>query len=290
MRDNPAKLIGNRSQVFICACIFSSAVLLALKRSGCRADTTTSQLSTDMGPGWYPADFDVYLQSLRSFSQQIEAGVAPSINCDVTKFGDGWGAHILCNRAPAPDQPCNFYSFGISTDYSFDTDLATRWNCTGFAADPTIVHPSLLHSQVTFHSVAAKMLTPSQFTVTSSMPALKKWLGHDFIDVLKMDCEGCEYSLAKDVWFEEPDFFNHVGQFAVEMHTSRAWLKTQEAVYSLGRLFYMLDKAGLVLQDAEITGCARIKEEEGCMEEVIESGFPCGVTKSCHNYLFARSV
>lgn len=32
----------------------------------------------------------------------------------------------------------------------------------------------------------------------------------------QMDCEGCEYALARDVLAEDPAFFHHVSQFAVE--------------------------------------------------------------------------
>jgi hypothetical protein len=55
----------------------------------------------------------------------------------------------------------------------------------------------------------------------TSMPGLRRWLGHERVTILKADCEGCEYSLARDVLEEDPDFFQHIDQFTVEVHYSR---------------------------------------------------------------------
>jgi hypothetical protein len=123
--------------------------------------------------------------------------------CDVELFGSQWGTHQLCKRQDVareqhPNDACAFLSFGISVDYSFDTDLAERWKCQGFAADPTIVHKSQLHDLVTFHNIAAKTLRDNQEKRVAkrpwwiaSVPAVKRFLGIKHIDVLKMDCEGC---------------------------------------------------------------------------------------------------
>jgi hypothetical protein len=120
--------------------------------------------------------------------------------CDVELFGSQWGTHQLCKRQEVTNEheECTFLSFGISFDYSFDTDLATRWKCHGFAADPTIVHPSQLHDLVSFHNIAAKTLRDNQEKQDAklpwwiaSVPTVKKFLGLKHIDVLKMDCEGC---------------------------------------------------------------------------------------------------
>jgi hypothetical protein len=228
----------------------------------------------------------VALDAIRRIAAQLQGRVTSS--CLLALFGNEWGHHTLCDYKPA--QPCQFYSFGISNDYSFDTDLARKWGCHGFAADPTITHPSKLHPNVTFHSIGAKVRTASAFQIVTSMPALRNWLRHSHVTVLKMDCEGCEYSLGEDIALEDPSFFTHVDQFAVEVHVSKNWLETQDARYSLGLLYYFLDEAGLKLQHAEILGCDPRKESIGCMDEFTEMGYPCGLGKSCHNYLFARHV
>lgn len=35
-----------------------------------------------------------------------------------------------------------------------------------------------------------------------------KWVGWDHLDVLKMDCEGCEYALARDILKEDPGMYS----------------------------------------------------------------------------------
>jgi hypothetical protein len=169
-------------------------------------------------------------------------------------------------------------------------DLASGWGCHGFAADPTVVHPAKIHPNVTFHSIGAKMRGPSRFPFITSMPALRRWLHHQRIAVLKMDCEGCEYSLGEDVQEEDPEFFRHVDQFAVEVHVSRHWLDSSDALHALGLLYLYLEAAGHELQHALIKGCAPWHEKVGCMQELEAMGYPCGIGKSCHNYLFAKRV
>lgn len=216
-------------------------------------------------------------------------------NCTTTKFGKGWGAHSLCDIPPAKDTPCTFVSFGISNDYSFDVDMAERWNCRGFASDPTIVHPSQLHPLVTFHNIAAKTLYPNEQKTKdkrewwiASMPALRKFLNLSHINFLKMDCEGCEYSLARDILTEDPDFLHHVDQLSLEVHVSKEWVKTQETLYYFGKLFQLLEEAGLKLQATLVASCNRFHERMGCMKEIQDIGYPCGNRRSCHDYLFAR--
>ena len=225
-----------------------------------------------------------YLVSFSKALENPEKGI-----CSTIEIGHGWGVHHLCNTVP---DNCTFYSFGISEDYSFDIHLAENYSCQGFAADPTITHPSKLHSNITFHQIGAKMLRAEQDQkwFSTSIPSLMKWRRDERIDVLKMDCEGCEYSIAKDVCLESPQFFESVGQFAVEIHMSKVWLNSSEYIFSLGKLFQALDEAKLKLAHSSIRGCAPADEEAGCLDILDDVGIPCGKGKSCHNYLFARSM
>ena len=225
------------------------------------------------------------LQALNRMAAKLNHHIVPT--CEIRTFGSGWGQHGLCNSPPGP--PCAFYSFGISNDYSFDVDVANEWGCHGFAADPTIVHPAKLHPNVTFHSVGANMREPSGFPLVTSIPALRRWLRHDHIAVLKMDCEGCEYALGEDIAIEDPDFFAHVDQFAVEVHVSKHWLDSVDALHALGMLYLFLEAAGLELQHAQVAGCSPHHEKKGCLDELQEMKYPCGNGKSCHNYLFAKT-
>lgn len=181
-------------------------------------------------------------------------------------------------------------------DYSFDVDLANRWGCTGFTADPTVVHNSMLHQGVTFHNIAANSPWLAAHTdskwLKASVPGLCKWLKHDRLAVLKMDCEGCEYSLAADVLAEDPSFFSRVDQLAIEVHWSRAWLKSRAELQAIACLLELLEDAGLKLMHADLTPCAPADMATGLLPELQEYMGVLFAPKPdlhCHNYLFARA-
>jgi hypothetical protein len=124
-------------------------------------------------------------------------------NCKVQLVGSGWGAHQLCTNT-IPFDNCTFFSFGISNDHSFDTHLARKWRCRGFAADPTIKRKSKIHPIVSFHNIAAKTLKDNtENWWIASVPSLLRCFELSFITVLKMDCEGCgTYVSGKELYLQ----------------------------------------------------------------------------------------
>jgi hypothetical protein len=242
--------------------------------------------------------FDFPLTSLDRLGAKILAGNDLSERCGARPFGSSYGKHELC-ADPMPTAPCSFYSFGISTDYSFDSEFANATGCTGFAADPTVTHPSKLHPLVYFSQMAASLLdraeTTSLFPLTVTVPSVRKMLNHSHVAVLKMDCEGCEYSLARDILEEDPEFLTHVDQFAVEVHYSQRWMKSRAHLHSLAALVQLLEDAGLDLVHAQASKCSPKDQATGLAEglqslrliDVIISPRD-GQERHCHNYLFAR--
>jgi Methyltransferase domain len=220
--------------------------------------------------------------------------------CTDIDFGKRGGNHHLCDLPP-PD--CVFISFGISMDFSFDTDLADKWDCRGFAADPTVVHQSQLHKKVTFHNIAASTIkenynnegqTTKQEWWTTTVPSLKRFLKLPRISILKMDCESCEYALARDILLEEPMFFHSVDQFTFEVHLNTLWLNDVEQFYYYAMLFKLLHDAGLVLAGSSMGGCGWDRETGEVIDEIRAIGYPgpgrteLYTRRSCHDYLFAR--
>lgn len=228
-------------------------------------------------------------------------------DCKFEQFKNG---HALCGpRPPAGNNNCMFFSFGINDDPSFDVQLAEEWHCRGFAGDPTVEHPSKLHPLVTFHNVGASMLSDNEERkinkggneewFTTSMPKLRYWLGVEHVDIIKLDCEGCEFALARDMLREDPYFLHHVDQISIETHVTRTWLNTREELYYFALHFALLEEAGFRLEWSDVFGCSKRHEVEGCHPDLEKYGFPCGYTnfphrknvvkgRSCHDFLWKR--
>jgi len=215
--------------------------------------------------------------------------VAPA--CPPVPAGSGGGVHSICKTGVAGlARPCKVYSFGISNNWSFDTELGKL--CSVVALDPSVTHQSELAPNVHFLPVGARTLDPSsdaRWALLTTLPRLRRWLGDDRLAVLKMDCEGCEYALAEDILQEDPTFFDHVEQFAVEIHVSRVFMTSPQHGLNLGRLFLLLERSGLQLIEALLGPCGPPHETSGCTAELVESGYPCGPNLMCQNLLFARA-
>lgn len=206
----------------------------------------------------------------------------------MVKYGNEGGIHELCEIA-RPTGSCAFYSFGIEQNWSFDTDLRNKTGCLGYGFDPTVTHPSQLEEGILFFQLGAMSLDPPPkgWTVIS-VPSVRRWLRHDHIVVLKMDCEGCEYSIAVDVLREDPEFFKKVDQFAIEVHVPKAFMKSREEIKNLALLYKLLKEAGLVLSSGFLNPCMTHHEESGCPDELHRAGYPCQMWRKCQNFLFAR--
>jgi hypothetical protein len=183
-------------------------------------------------------------------------------DCELKSFGIGAG-HQLCGPAP-PADTCTFISFGSNDDPSFDQEIATEWGCRGFAGDPTVDLKSHIHPKVTFHNLGATLVTPNEERRknkgtkeewwSTSMPSLRKFLGLERIEIMKLDCEGCEVALARDILAEDPDFLTHIDQISIETHVTRFWINSTEHLYYFALQFPLLEEVGHKLEFTSIFG------------------------------------
>ena len=60
-------------------------------------------------PTWHP-NINEVLPYLRAHAATIASDKQLTPVCERTPFGEGWGAHTLCNLKPS--HPCTFFSFG----------------------------------------------------------------------------------------------------------------------------------------------------------------------------------
>lgn len=220
--------------------------------------------------------------ALQEFAATLNNYKNASHKCHLKEFGSGWGMHYLCDHDIR--DKCHFLSFGINSDYSFDESLARDKNCSGIALDPTVDHPMKLTEGVIFLKAGANSPGNQSSWVSWSVPHLRKWLGHPLY-ALKMDCEGCEYSLADDILREDPLFFRHVYQLNIEIHIPRSFMSL-DSVYSLGRLYRLLTLANMKLVHVDDGKCGPKDQRGGCQDLIIQAGIPC--VPGCRSYLFSH--
>ena len=123
---------------------------------------------------------------------------------------------------------CVVYSFGVRTDWSFDSAIA-RLGCTVHAFDPSVDHPEQLAPGVHFHPVGLSGqdgtlngVPLSRENVRStwnmrSLSSLAKELQHTQVDLLKIDIEGAEWDVLEQVASGELDALS-IGQIVAEVH------------------------------------------------------------------------
>jgi FkbM family methyltransferase len=167
----------------------------------------------------------------RRLTGKPRQGVERKLPC--VRLGTEYGGYALLKDSVKADSIV--YSFGIGEDISFDLALIEMYGCQVFGFDPTPRSiawvraqnpPAAFHVQelgvagydgtASFappanpahisHSMSAPT-TPStdgsgqgrvEFEVRR-LPTLMKELGHERLDVLKMDIEGAEYDVIEDL-------------------------------------------------------------------------------------------
>ncbi|MBZ5577655.1 MAG: FkbM family methyltransferase [Acidobacteriia bacterium] len=211
------------------------------------------------------------LKHVALFCAGREVLYSPEVRCPFEILGNEGANFAVCPDRLASDSVV--YSFGIGTDISFDLGLMRRFGVRVHAFDPTPRSLAWLKTQnlpphfevheygVAGHDGVVEFAPPDSpdhvsHTIvagrglrTVSAPVrrlatIMRDLGHTSIDLLKMDVEGAEYDVIRDlVSLPLP-----VGQLCIEFH--HRWRqvgagKTRQAVAALRsagyRLFHVSD-------------------------------------------------
>lgn len=183
----------------------------------------------------------------RLFNQVIGKDLRyfPQIKCHKEHLGSRYDGKYICSDNITSDTIV--YSFGIGRDITFDLAMIERFDVDIYAFDPTPIAKQWLKKQnlpkkfhffdygVAGYDGTAKFFpfqpddpTAHDFTIVNPSKAsrgmvscpvyrlktIATTLGHQKIDILKMDIEGVEYSVISD--FLNSDLM--VNQLLVEFH------------------------------------------------------------------------
>jgi hypothetical protein len=158
----------------------------------------------------------------------------PSFDCPFSverlgRMGDGgkWVCGIELFEIHSPfrvksssNGPCIVYSLGVGNETSFEEEILNRTNCQIFvfdASEDNLGYP-VLEKHPRAHSTRIKTSSVNSGVVT--LGTLMRQLGHNWIDILKMDVKGNEFSAVSVLEQAMQDFPNGLpfGQIQMEVH------------------------------------------------------------------------
>lgn len=180
------------------------------------------------------------------------------INCRRLLMGSYYGCKCICQDIVTAGSIV--YSFGVGQDVSFDLEMIQRFGASVFAFDPTSKSVQWLRSQslpkeFAFHeygladfdgtasfnkprneahvsyTIAADGGGQEEFAVLR-FPTILKKLGHDRVDILKMDIEGAEYKAIPDILASGAQ----IKQMLIEFHHGCPGYSMEDTAKAVGQL------------------------------------------------------
>jgi hypothetical protein len=158
--------------------------------------------------------------------------------------GDG-GKWICDPHVHLLRDDCVVYSFGSNDEFSFEKDIHDfNPRCSIHTFDPTVPHPVNKPPFVHYNNAGLGTTDASNASLGSyfTLAEIMSRLGHDHVDVLKLDCEGCE----RDYWtLDVPE--GVVRQLQVEVH----WLDRRDTPERMHAFFGFLTRKGFAIFNKE---------------------------------------
>ena len=163
---------------------------------------------------------------------------------------------------------CLVYSFGINGNTEWEQKMNEEFNCDVFAFDPTSDLPTNIAPGVTFHQIGLQgdgvdvskthsdsyaALDPTKLL---TLGEIRKRLGHTErkIDILRLDCEGCEWGALKELACSGESQL--VEQLMVEMHFQKnLGLATDEDILIASDAIACLERERWGIASMEQSGC-----------------------------------
>jgi FkbM family methyltransferase len=219
------------------------------------------------------------------FAKQIQGGdrmflFDAVVDCGTTLRVGTWrdGGKWLCNPDQLPSAAV-VYSFGAGDEISFDQEMATTFGANVYLFDPT---PSLSRKyeslkagqargrgRIFFHAMGLGPVSPEpgeawaltlegQRCPVASLGDIARTIGHDHVDILKIDIEGAEFAALQLMLAKNTLTRLHVQQVLVEFHlwSDRAFGDFVDVVRRLADQGYLLFRKELNPTDA--TRCAEL--------------------------------
>ncbi|CAH1796447.1 unnamed protein product [Owenia fusiformis] len=161
-------------------------------------------------------------------------GSGVNVICDETKemgvYPGGW---LTCQTGQYKfKKPCLVYSVGINNDWKFD-DAVSNQGCFVHAYDPSMKKESHMRSpSISFHNKGLSGKNEKNWLgwEMKTMSTLLKENGDDkkIIDILKIDCEYCEWEALSTML--DDGVLNNVKQLVFEWHITSGILRSKDEI------------------------------------------------------------
>lgn len=179
--------------------------------------------------------------------------------------------HAFCTgdlAAQDGESKCLVYSFGINGNTEWEAKMSKEFDCDVLAFDPKSKFSENVAPGVTFHqlglqgagvdvskthSVSYDALDPSTLKTLGEIIKLMKHEGRK-IDILRLDCEGCEWGVLKQLACSGESQL--VKQLMVEMHFQKnLGLATDDDVLIAADAITCLEDERWMIASMEKSGC-----------------------------------